>query len=138
MSISRNTAPGRCAPDPFAGSIFPRLAGSSHLRRVLEALVHRGALSEINVPALTIAAWYDIFLGGSLRNYIGIRLHGGSEAARQGQRLLVTIGGHAGPGRKIGEVDFTAAAEFDEDELILSWYDHLFRNAANEFGNTKP
>jgi predicted acyl esterase len=26
---------------------------------------------KIQVPALTIAAWYDIFQGGSLRNYMG-------------------------------------------------------------------
>src|SRR5579875_2955769 len=57
----------------------------------------------ITVPALTVAAWYDIFQGGSLRNYEGIRDHGGSEAARNGQHLLVTVGGHAGIGRKIGE-----------------------------------
>ena len=60
----------------------------------------------IQVPALTVAAWYDIFQGGSLRNYLGIKAHGGNEAARNGQQLLVTIGGHAGGGRKIGEVDF--------------------------------
>ena len=52
--------------------------------------------ADINVPALHIAAWYDIFQGGSLRNYVGIKEHGGSEAARCGQQLLVTIGGHAG------------------------------------------
>jgi predicted acyl esterase len=28
---------------------------------------------EITVPALTVAAWYDIFQGGSLRNYEGIK-----------------------------------------------------------------
>src|ERR1700734_1150734 len=54
----------------------------------------------VQVPSLTIAAWYDIFQGGSLRNYIGIKAHGGSEAARNGQRLLIAIGGHAGSGRK--------------------------------------
>ena len=27
----------------------------------------------IQVPALTIAAWYDIFQGGSLRNYMGLQ-----------------------------------------------------------------
>jgi len=27
--------------------------------------------SEINVPVYSVAAWYDIFLGGSLRNYTG-------------------------------------------------------------------
>ena len=94
--------------------------------------------SEIQVPVLTVAAWYDIFLGGSLRNYVGVKLHGGSDAARLGQRLLVTIGGHAGSGRKIGDVDFGPSADFNEDDVILSWYDHLFKNAANEFANPAP
>jgi len=93
--------------------------------------------ADINVPALTIAAWYDIFLGGSLRNYMGIKAHGG-EAARSGQRLLVTIGGHAGGGRKIGEVDFgSAAEEYDENNITLDWYDYLFRGVQNEFAKQK-
>src|SRR5205823_4814721 len=83
------------------------------------------------VPIFTIAAWYDIFLGGSLRNYVGVKVHGGNEAARRGQRLLVMIGGHAGSGRKIGDVDFGPAAEFDEDDATLSWYDYLLKNATN-------
>ncbi len=94
---------------------------------------------DINVPALTIAAWYDIFQGGSTRNYLGIKAHGGNEAARTGQHLLITIGGHAGGGRKIGEVDFgPAAAEFSEDAITLGWYEHLFKGAQNEFANSKP
>jgi len=93
----------------------------------------------IQVPALTIAAWYDIFQGGSLRNYMGIKAHGATEAARNGQRLLVTIGGHAGGGRKIGEVDFgPAAAEFDENDVTLDWYDYLFLGKQNEFAGNKP
>ena len=28
---------------------------------------------KIQVPALTIAAWYDLFQGGSLRNYLGMK-----------------------------------------------------------------
>lgn len=93
---------------------------------------------DIKVPALTVAAWYDIFQGGSLRNYLGILAKGGSEEARRGQRLLVTIGGHAGSGRKIGDVDFgPAAAEYDQDQVTLQWYDYLFKGAANQFGK-KP
>jgi uncharacterized protein len=38
--------------------------------------------ADINVPVLSIAAWYDIFQGGSLRNYVGIKAHGGSDAPR--------------------------------------------------------
>lgn len=89
---------------------------------------------DISVPALTVAAWYDIFQGGSLRNYLGIKSHGGSDAARRGQHLIVTIGGHAGDGRKIGNVDFgPAAAEYDENEITLNWYDYLFKGVQNEF-----
>ena len=35
---------------------------------------------------LTIAAWYDLFQDGSLRNYIGVKAQGGTEAARRGQQ----------------------------------------------------
>jgi putative CocE/NonD family hydrolase len=94
--------------------------------------------SDIGVPSLTVAAWYDIFLGGSLRNYVGVKLHGANDAARRGQHLLVTIGGHAGSGRKIGDVDFGPAAELDEDEVTLNWYDYLFKNVANDFASPKP
>ena len=93
--------------------------------------------SDIGVPALHVAAWYDIFLGGSLRNYLGIKSHGSGQAAREGQRLLVTIGGHAGSGRKIGEVDFGPEAEQKEADLTLSWYDYLFKGVQNEFAG-KP
>jgi len=41
--------------------------------------------ADINVPILTVAAWYDIFQGGSFKNYMGIRAHGG-DGARSGQR----------------------------------------------------
>ncbi len=92
----------------------------------------------IQVPALTIAAWYDIFQGGSLRNFVGLKAHAGNEAARAGQRLLVTIGGHAGGGRKIGAVDFgPAAEEFNENKITLEWYDYLLQGKQNEFAG-KP
>jgi uncharacterized protein len=93
----------------------------------------------IKVPVYNVGAWYDIFLGGTLRNFLGIKAHGGSEAARNGQRLLVIIGGHAGGGRKIGEVDFGPAAEkLDTDEITLSWYDHLLKGAPNGVEKEKP
>ena len=88
----------------------------------------------IQVPALTVAAWYDIFQGGSLRNYLGLKAHAGNEAARTGQHLLMMIGGHAGGGSHIGTVDFgPAAAEYDENTTILEWYDYLFLGKQNDF-----
>jgi len=93
---------------------------------------------KILVPVYHVGAWYDIFLGGTLRNYIGTKARGGSEAGRRGQRLLVEIGGHAGGGRKIGEVDFGAAAAVDLDDVILRWYDHLLKGVENGIEKEKP
>jgi len=94
--------------------------------------------SQIQVPALTVAAWYDIFLPGSLKNYIGLHAGAGNEQARANQRLLITVGGHAGNTQKIGDVDFgTATNEYDEDELIIRWYEHLFKGVVNEYTNPK-
>jgi len=91
--------------------------------------------ADIQVPALHIGGWYDIFLTGTLRNYMGIKTHGGSEAARNGQRLLVQIGGHAGFGRRIGDVEFgDEALKFPSTTTILAWYDYLFKGVQNEFG----
>jgi uncharacterized protein len=96
--------------------------------------------SKIQVPILHVAAWFDIFLGGSLRNYVLLKSRAGSEAARNGQHLLVEVGGHSGGSdqRKIGEVDFGSAAPYDNDELLLKWYDYLLKGQANEFAGKKP
>jgi uncharacterized protein len=89
--------------------------------------------SDIHIPGLTVAAWYDIFLNGTLENYQG------TAALRKDQQLLVTIGGHAGSGRKIGDVDFgPAAAEFDEADVTLAWYDYLVYGKKNRFADGHP
>jgi uncharacterized protein len=90
--------------------------------------------SDIQVPALHIGGWYDIFLGGTLKNYMGIKAHGGSDAARNGQRLLIQIGGHAGFGRRIGDVEFgDEAVKVTSSGVVLAWYDYLFKGAQNDF-----
>jgi hypothetical protein len=93
---------------------------------------------KFQVPGLTIAAWYDLFQGGSLRNYMGLKAHGGSEAARNGQHLIVAVGGHAGWSRKVGDVDFGPDAAFDENDYVLDWYDYLFLGKQNMFAGNKP
>ena len=93
---------------------------------------------DIKVPALHVAAWYDLFQAGSLRNYEGIRDHGGSDAARKGQQLVVVIGGHAGPGPKVGDVDFGPNAKEPADEWELQYYDYLFKGVHNQFADGKP
>jgi len=93
--------------------------------------------ASIQVPALTVAAWYDIFQGGSLKNYLGLKAGAGNAAARAGQRLMVIVGGHAGNGPKIGAVDFGPDSHFDENAITLEWYDYLFQGKQNEFATEK-
>jgi len=95
---------------------------------------------QITVPALTMTAWYDIFQGGSLHNYVGLRDHAGTDAARKNGRLIVAIGGHSGSGRKIGAVDFgPAAASWSDEDETLDWYDYLFLGKQNQFADaSKP
>ena len=89
--------------------------------------------AEIQVPVFSLGAWYDIFLGGTLHNYIHLKTEAGSDTARHGQRLLVYIGGHAGEPKqkKIGGLDFGSAAPFDLDEATLRWYDWLLKGEPN-------
>jgi putative CocE/NonD family hydrolase len=96
--------------------------------------------SQIRVPVFNIAAWYDIFLGGSLRNFELLKTGAGTEAARAGQKLFVGLGGHAGgwEQEKIGEVDFGKNAPFDGDEIMLEWYDHLLKGEENAMAGGKP
>ena len=105
-----------------------------------KALAIEEHYGQIQVPVLNLAAWYDIFLGGSLRNYELLKSKAGSEAARKGQRLLVGLGGHAGgwEQRKIGDVDFGEKAPFDGDALVLDWYDMLLKGIRNSFASGKP
>ncbi len=61
------------------------------------ALSPREAHARIRVPVLDTAGWFDVFLGGSLQSHQGVRDGGGSEAARNGSRLIVGPWRHAQP-----------------------------------------
>src|SRR5260370_27479089 len=52
--------------------------------------------AQIQVPVFSVGAWYDIFLGGTLKNYVRLKTEAGKEAARRGQRRARSGGGHAG------------------------------------------
>jgi len=88
---------------------------------------------------LQVGGWYDIFNAGTLRNYMGAKAHGATEAARTEQHLLIEIGGHSGFGRRIGDVDFGPhAMENVYTDVILDWYDFLFKGIKNQFATDKP
>ncbi len=94
------------------------------------ALSIEASHAKINVPALNIGGWYDIFQGGTIRNYLGMRARGATDAARAGQRLMIGPWNHAVPfANQVGAVDFgyqTGAVSADIDGQQLRFFDrHL-------------
>ena len=88
--------------------------------------------AQIDVAALHIGGWYDIFLEGTLRNFAGMRAHGKSARAREQQRLIVGPWLHGLFNRVVGDVDFGPGALPDAVDLggvHLDWFDHCFHDA---------
>jgi len=85
----------------------------------------------IKVPALNIGGWYDIFLGGTLKNYCGMKARGGTDKAREYQRLIVGPWSHAVPlVNLVGEVDFgfkSGAISADLDGVTIAWFDRWLK-----------
>jgi uncharacterized protein len=78
----------------------------------------------ITVPALHIGGWYDVFVGETVRSYTMLRRHGGSAAARDGQRLLIGPWSHPDgtdlgtyPDRSFGLAGSIKAAGITETHL---------------------
>lgn len=95
---------------------------------------------KMNIKALHAGGWHDIFSGGSIRNYIEMRKQAPTEAARNGQRLLMGPWAHAGtsPEGKIGDVTFGRSAVLDMNGAILKWYDYVMKGKQNEFATAAP
>jgi putative CocE/NonD family hydrolase len=84
--------------------------------------------SRIDVPALHIGGWYDVFVGGTVDNFEGLRLRAGSEASRAAQRLLVGPWYHFPWSRLTGATDFGPEARNIVDDWQLRWFDRFLRD----------
>lgn len=43
----------------------------------------------VRAPAFIVGGWYDVFLGGTIENFVGLRDGAGTPGAREGTRLLL-------------------------------------------------
>ena len=74
----------------------------------------------VRVPALNVGGWYDIFLGGTPRNFTGVRTSGATAEACDGSRLLLGPWTHTTPPvSQSGTVDFGLAAGQGSSPLSL-------------------
>ncbi|WP_181410025.1 CocE/NonD family hydrolase [Paenibacillus sp. tmac-D7] len=82
----------------------------------------------IEVPALHIGGWYDIFIDGTIENYLGVSQHGATERARKNQYLFIEPWYHMPWSRYVGEVDFGPEAANEIDSVQLQWFDRWLKS----------
>ena len=108
-----------------------------------DALKIDGKYGQLDLPVMHCGGWYDIFLGGTLATFQGMRSGAKTERARSQQRLLIgpwdhmTIGnqtpvGTYDPGMRSwhGAIDF--------DGMHLRFYDRHLRDIENGVDTEAP
>jgi len=121
---------------------YPPLASSALAPYFFDWLAHpsyddywrRWSIDEdyarINVPALHIGGWYDIFIGGTVKNFAGIRREAREEAVRDGQKLVVGPWYHIPWGQVTGCVDFGPGARNIVDLWQVRWLKQFLMDEA--------
>ena len=98
--------------------------------------------AEITIPAFNVGGWYDIFLGGTIRNFTRMQEMGATEEARRGQRLSIGPWVHGSlPAHTAGAYNFgTRAAAIAQDlhGATLRFYDHWLKGEDNGVADEQP
>ncbi len=109
-----------------------------------EEFARRGSVAhaydQIDVPAYHVGGWYDIFLGGTLRNFAALTARGTAP-----QKLLIGPWSHGVFGELIGDEDFGFGAsaalingQIDFQSLQLLWFDRWLKGAPNGIEQGAP
>ncbi len=117
----------KLAPAPYFDDWLDRPDDDDEWSAVrIEAQANR-----IQVPALGVGGWYDLFAAGPVRNFLAMREGAATQDAREGQRLIMGPWNHGGTGpapRVAGAVDFGWQAELDYQAIALRWFDWWLRD----------
>ena len=85
---------------------------------------------QVETPTYHQGAWFDIFLAGTLKNYMGMKARARTEQARRSQKLIIGPWIHGSPNinkQVVGEFDFGPKAAKDFNEMRLPWFDHWLK-----------
>ena len=88
----------------------------------------RNFYSKINIPMINTGGWYDIFLQGTVDNFVGLQTRGGDKA-RGNQKLLMDCFGH-GPELQ-SELQLPKEARSQRNADLLRWFDYWMKGIDN-------
>lgn len=104
----------------------------------------REGYARVEVPALVVGGWYDIFTGGSLQSFAALRGAGSTPAARQ-SKLVMGPWSHVNYSNAVGDLDFGFRAQMalmnlqsDLTGLTVRWFDHWLKGIDNGIAAELP
>ncbi len=122
---------------PFYHDMLSHPTYDDYWKRV----AHSEYYEQITVPALNMGGWYDLFLGGTLANYVGMKQRGGSAVARAHQRLVIGPWSHMDDTGIFPERSYGLMASSEAIDLAgiqLRWHDHWLKGEENGVEQDKP
>lgn len=82
--------------------------------------------SRITVPALHVAGWYDVFLSGTVKNFVSLQREAGSAHARRNQKLIIGPWYHIPWKPLVGQASDNAAPSM-VDDWQLAWFNQFLK-----------
>jgi len=90
------------------------------------------------IPVLQVCGWYDLYAGGMMANFIGLRKHAGNDLARTNQQIVMGPWTHPQAGSifppgttNAGDRDFGLVSLLDTKAIELAWFDRWLKGVDN-------
>ncbi len=101
------------------------------------AMTYKDHRHRITTPALHVGGWFDLFLGGTLDNFVTLSRDAATGHARRNQRLLIGPWTHADQTGAAGELHFgvlASAQAIQLEQLQLDFLSRFVRPGGEEPG----
>lgn len=97
-----------------------------------------GDHAEVSAPAMFISGWYDIFMRGTLQDFVALNEAAAARGERPRNKIIVGPWIHSTNRREVGDMDFGPNAVIDLTGRQLRWFDHWLKGTDNGIDREPP